>query len=259
MYNIYECKSIKIQIRRYTHYGSTNNFSNINRSLQKSVCTYGFYLDGVSFHSRFGLRNWYNYDFTLSGWHESVPENIVESIKKWGGFYISRYVASLENGELAYKRGNLPLIGLSYDEAIVYGSSLKTDCTDVEHCLIWGSAYDSLCQWIIQSGTKTRNDVLDDSTYLGNYSNNDKYHSKDDVPALLPTGSNENWEILNVYDLAGNIVEFTQEKHSNNRIVLRSGNYRVVGRDYPIGDRYFREPPYRKVNLAGFRCMLFHK
>lgn len=216
-------------------------------------------LDGFNFNSKYGRRNWYKYDFTMSGWHESIPEHIVESIKEYGGFYISRFVASLENGKLVYKRGNLPLLGLSYNEVIEYEGSFETVQTDIEHCLAFGSSYDSLFQWIIQSGVKSKKEILDDSTYIGNYANNNKYHVKDDVPKLLPVGCNENWNILNIYDLAGNTVEFTQEKHNDDRIVLRSGNYRVVGRDYPIADRYFREPPTRKVNLASFRSMLFHK
>lgn len=43
-------------------------------------------LDGISFDSKFGLRNWYNYDFSQNGWHETVPKNILESINEWGGF-----------------------------------------------------------------------------------------------------------------------------------------------------------------------------
>jgi hypothetical protein len=76
--------------------------------------------------------------------------------------------------------------------------------------ILLGSAYDSLCQWIIQSGTKTRNEILDDSTDLGNYANNEKYHSKVESFELLPAGLNEDLCINNIYDLAGNIVEFTQ-------------------------------------------------
>lgn len=216
-------------------------------------------LDGVTFNSQFGLRNWYNYDFSLAGWHESVPEHIVESINEWGGFYFARYTASLENGKLVFKQGKLPLIEMTYDEAVVCEASFKTDTTDVNHCLMLGSGYDSLCQWFVQSGVKTKNDILDDSTDLGNYANNERYHSKKETVELLPTGHNEDWCINNIYDLAGNVAEFTQEKHNNDRIVLRSGNYRVVGRYWPIADRYFREPPTRKVNLASFRSMLFHK
>ena len=216
-------------------------------------------LDGVTFNSKFGMRNWYKYDFTKSGWHELVPEHIVKSIKTYEGFYLSRFVASLENKRLVYKKGNLPLIGLTYNEVLKYESSFETTLSDVDHCLPFGASYDSLFQCIIQNGIKSKKEILDDSTYLGNYANNDKYHSKNDLPELLPVGYIENWNIFNIYDLAGNTVEFTQEKHNNDRIVLRSGSYRVVGRDYPIADRYFREPPTRKVNLAGFRSMLFHK
>lgn len=216
-------------------------------------------LDGVSFNSKFGMRNWYDYDFSQNGWHESVPANIVKSIHEWGGFYFACHTASLEDGNVVFKKGNVPLIGMTYDEAVQLEKSFKTDTTEIEHCLILGSAYDTLCQWIIQSGTKTKNEILDDSTELGNYANNEIYHSKVETVELLPTGSDESWAIHNIYDLAGNVIEFTQEQHSDDRIVLRSGNYRVVGRYYPVADRYFREPPTRKVNLASFRSMLFHK
>ena len=53
-------------------------------------------LDGISFDSKFGLRNWYNYDFSQNGWHETVPKNILESINEWGGFYFACYTASIE-------------------------------------------------------------------------------------------------------------------------------------------------------------------
>lgn len=216
-------------------------------------------LDCISYDSKFGLRNWYNYDFSQKGWHESVPNETVESINKWGGFYISRFTASFEDGKIVYKKGYLPLIKLSFNQATEYEASFTTVTEDINHCLVYGSAYDSLCQWIIQSKTMTRSQVLDDSTYLGNYANNDKYHSRNDTVELLPTGHNDNWKILNIYDLAGNVIEFCQEQHSDDRIVLRSGSYPVVGRDYPIADCYFREPPTRTVNLAGFRSMLVHK
>ena len=163
-------------------------------------------LDGLSFNSKLGLRNWYNYDFSSTGWHEDIPQNIVESILYWEGFYTSRNTASLESGKVVFKTGNIPLVELSY-----------------------------------------------------NYANNDKFYSNDGLAQLLPTGSHPEWSIYNINDLAGNVLEFTQEQHNTDRIVLRGGHYRVNGRDYPIGDRYFREPPTTKVNIAGFRSMLFHK
>lgn len=216
-------------------------------------------LDGLSFNSKLGLRNWYNYDFSSTGWHEDIPQNIVESILYWEGFYTSRNTASLENGKVVFKTGNIPLVELSYNQAKDFESTFKTNSDDIDHCLMLGSGYDSICQWIIQSGIKTKGEILDDSTYLGNYANNDKFYSNDGLAQLLPTGSHPEWSIYNINDLAGNVLEFTQEQHNTDRIVLRGGHYRVNGRDYPIGDRYFREPPTTKVNIAGFRSMLFHK
>lgn len=216
-------------------------------------------LDGISYNSQFGLRNWYNYDFSEHGWHEVVPEAVVSSIKEWGGFFFARNTASLENGEVVFKKGNLPLIELSFNEAVEYEKSFKTSEEEVEHCMMYGSAYDSLYQWIIQSGAKKRSEVLEDSTYLGNYVNNDRFYRGEDISKLLPTGSNEDWKILNIYDLAGNVMELSQERYGDNERVIRGGHYRIVGRDYPIADRYFREPVSRKVNIASFRSMLYHK
>lgn len=113
---------------------------------------------------------------------------------------------SLENGKLVYKRGNLPLIGYSYNKVIEYERFFETVTTEIEHCLPFGSYYASLFQWFIQSGAKSKKEILDDSTYICNYTNNDKYHVKDDVPELLPVVCNENWNIPNIYDLAGNTV-----------------------------------------------------
>ncbi len=216
-------------------------------------------LDGVSYNSKFGRRNWYNDDFSQMGWHEEVPNYVLESIFEWEGFYFSCNTASLENQNVVFKSGKLPLIEKSYTQVLEYEASFKTKCDDVDHCLVLGSAYDSVCQWIIQNGAKTKAEVVDDSTYLGNYANNDKYYQKDAVETLLPSAHEKNWTILNINDLAGNVFEFSQEKHSKDRIVLRSGHYRINGRDWPIASRFFREPPCKKVNIASFRSMLFHK
>lgn len=216
-------------------------------------------LNGTSFDLKFGRRNWYNYDFSEKGWHENVPKHIVESINEWGGFYFSCCTASLEKNAVVFKKGYNPLVEMSYDQALDYESSFKTSTDEIEHQLAYGAAYDSIIQWIIQKGTKKAKDLLDDSSEFGNYANNEKYHRKNKAVELLPTGSNEDWCIHNIYDLAGNTEEFTQEKYGdNNRVVLRSGNYRVVGRYWPIADRYFRQPHSRKVNLGSFRSMLVH-
>ncbi len=216
-------------------------------------------LDGISYNSKFGRRNWYDDDFSLEGWNETVPKKVVNSILEWGGFYFACNTASFENGRVVFKAGKLPIIEKSYDQVLEYEASFKTNCDDIEHCIVFGSAYDSICQWIIQSGTKTKSEIIDDSTYLGNYANNDKFYSEDAIEKLLPSGYEKKWAILNINDLAGNVFEFSQERYKDNCIVLRSGQYRINGRDWPVACRFFKEPLSRKVNIAGFRTMLFHK
>lgn len=108
-------------------------------------------LNGITFDSQFGMRNWNNNDFSLTGWHEDVPENIKASVEEWGGFYLACYYASLENERVVFKANKLPLIGLCQDEARELEASFSTNTEEVSHCLTLGSAYDTLCEWIIES------------------------------------------------------------------------------------------------------------
>ncbi len=212
-------------------------------------------LDGVSFDKQFGLRNWYKNDFSENGWHEVVPQEVLKSIEVYGGFYFSCFPASLENSRVVFKRGNYPLVKITYFEALKYEKSFQTDSSEVEHCLMFGSAYDSLFEWIIEAGTLKKDEVLDDSTELGNYANNVKYV----VKSMAKTGSNEAWGFHNIYDLAGNVSEWTQEQYSDYYRVLRSCNYRTVGRYWPMAERYYREYPNFYAYLGSFRTMMYHK
>ena len=97
----------------------------------------------------------------------------------------------------------------------------------------------------------------------GNYSNSDTFTYTDiagdtqtgPTGELIPTG--QTTEVSNIYDMGGNLYEYTTESYSYGSInvVIRGGNYFRVYGDYPAG--------YRGVNggLAGsyygFRVTLY--
>lgn len=119
-----------------------------------------------------------------------------ESIEKHNGFFIGRYELS-ENGE---KKGK-PITGNGWHKAYktckkLYVSNYATSS------MVWGIQWDATCQWIEKSGYD-----INDSSNWGNYSNN----TSEGAGVLQDTGYSESWKANNIYDLAGNCYEITQE------------------------------------------------
>jgi len=108
--------------------------------------------------------------------------------------------------------------------------------------------------------TKIINDLNSDSTQIGNYQNNHwnitnvlaKYsennggnyatgikQKKMDSDILLSTAASEEFKLMNIYDLAGNVIEWTLEKTSFSEYpcARRGGFYNNPGSTYPASAR----------------------
>lgn len=137
-------------------------------------------------------------------YHKELNPDLIQSEKKYGGFYIARYHASKENNKLVFKKGNMPWADINYYDAEAVATDYAKGSKDVQSCITSGAAFDLVLDWIIKSRAKTWEEVAKNSSSWGNY---------DDSPnspwKLMPTGSNEKWSVLNIYDIAGNIDEWT--------------------------------------------------
>ena len=59
------------------------------------------------------------------------------------------------------------------------------------------------------------------------------------VTGVEPGGTNEYWKVNNIYDLAGNVYEWTQEKYSTgSHRTVRGGEYDFNGNKSPAANRY---------------------
>ena len=103
------------------------------------------------------------------------------------------------------------------------------------------------------------------SSEKGNYTNNafeyidasGKTVEKEiNSKTLIPTGSTENTNIKNIYDLAGNVEEWVMESYSNNQRVFRGGDYEKTGDTIPVSVRYSYSQYYQN-ELIGFRVALY--
>ena len=145
--------------------------------------------------------------------------------------------------------------------------NIKGDNTNVETGMIWGNQWDRTLMWLIETGSKTKEQIADDSTSWGNYNNatfeyvnssGSTVTKNENSGTKIPTGNTEYTKANNIYDLAGNVYDWTMEAGSTFSRVYRGGYYTSVGDYSPAGIRgsYF---PTRSYSNYGCRSALYIK
>ena len=134
--------------------------------------------------------------------------NMISSIKKYGGFYIGRYELSNDG----VQKGKATLTYTNWYN--LYKKCTTLNASDkVESKMIWGIQWDLACDFISKKGEQKS---IINSTAWGNYSNSTGYAAVMDgetkkYGSKQVTGYSEYWKANNIYDLAGNCYEWTQE------------------------------------------------
>ena len=180
-----------------------------------------------------------------------------ESVAQNGGFYIARYESGIPEGStISGENKNITGIPVSkktqevwnyinYENAETSANQMYSENSELTSSLMNGKAWDTVLTWLEQNGVN----VSSDSREWGNYLNNE-YSSKD----VSKTGY-ENWVANNIYDIAGNVSEWTTEKLGNS-IIRRGGNYSNEGQIAPAGMRE-KQSKTQFNNTTGFRVMLY--
>ena len=185
-----------------------------------------------------GSLNGYSDDTRLPAY-----QSMEQSVAYYGGFYMGRYEASYGGGSSLsdYVPASKPVtqnqsgriwVQFSPQDATVACENLYRDNPTVQGFFPWGANWDTTLQWLVDSGCKTYTEVASNSTSWGNYS--DDTFSPNARGNY--TGAFEQAKANNIYDLAGNNWEWTQERYGSN-YVMRSGGYNLMGGSCP-GSRY---------------------
>lgn len=211
-------------------------------------------LDGRTFVEKLGRRNYRNDLFSETEFHEPLTEDFMmqlQSVKKYGGFYISRYPISKnkENGRPQSVKGEKPWTNITVEDAKRVAEIWERSDIVTSH-LTYGAEYDSVLEWFIKSKAKTRKDIMRDSTKWGMYWNSTKSPRK-----VIETGSLEVASVNNICDMAGNIEELTQEQNATSFCVIRGGSYCNKGNEYPVSIRLF-DYSNSSRSTTGFRIVL---
>lgn len=213
-------------------------------------------LDGEHFSEKFGRRNYMKKEFSDDEFNEALNNELLEqleSVKKYGGFYISRYnISKSSKGKPQSVKGVMPWVNINFDDAKKVASTIE-DNEAVKSHLTFGAEYDSVLEWFIKTEAKTFAEIADDSTEWGNHRN-----TKNSPKKVVETGSREEWCVNNIYDFAGNVGEWTQEQNGSSNRVIRGSDYYFSGNLYPVAYRDCSEPNYDYGN-TGFRVTLYIK
>ncbi len=215
----------------------------------------------------------------INGYDKEVEEYdaMCNSVKKYGGFYIARFEAGdsyateigvarseiTEARSIVSKKGayvyNYVKWGEAIDEigengAVYLSQNMYKDHASVVSTLCYGVQWDAVMNFVSDEDHN-----VNDSRKWGNY--------KDSIEAaatnkgiLQQTGTNEAWKAKNIYDLAGNVWEWTMESGSlvNVGRVARSGAYCNNGFNLSAFNRNPLNFNYFQYDV-GFRVALYLK
>lgn len=213
-------------------------------------------IDGEHFSEKFGRRNYMNDEFSADEFNEALNGKLLEqleSVKKYGGFYISRYnISKSSEGKPQSVKGVMPWVNINFDDANKIASTIE-DNEAVKSHLTFGAEYDSILEWFIKTEVKILAEIAGNSTRWGNH-----WNTENSPREVLETGSREEWCANNIYDFAGNVKEWTQERYKSSYRVIRGGDYGINGGNYPVAYRACGNPNTH-CNHTGFRATLYIK
>lgn len=199
---------------------------------------------------------------------ESNFNEMIKSVGKYGGFYIGRYeTGDLNLSEATVRKGKVQIGSQNWYTMYYKTKNLKGNNENVETSMIWGCLFDRTLSWLIESGNKTKKQICEDPVSWGNYLNNSiTYINSSGVETTttvgsrtrIPAGSSEYTKANNIYDLAGNNVEWTLEIYGSSDRTCRGGYCFANSTENEASIREGMSP-YVRYDTLGCRAMLYIK
>ena len=221
--------------------------------------------------------------------YTELKQKMLKSVYQNGGFYVGKYETGIENapktdGDENTAPTEIPVIKPNaYPYNYVTCSQAQTLASNMESgsytsSLMFGVQWDLVLKYLESKGT-AQDDLRGGSTSWGNYKNNlwnitnanskyapngsawtngaygEKTSSKN---ILLSTGASDTFSKQGIYDLAGNVWEWTLEYASSTGIpcIYRGGGYSYDGSSIPASYRNNGSP--REYNsYTGCRVALY--
>lgn len=179
--------------------------------------------------------------FTPECYHEELPIEVLESIRKNGGFFVSKnFLSFSKEGSVVSRENGEPITDLNFEEAKLFAECLNVP--DLRSDLMYGTIYDVIGNWLIETGTLTEEEWTNSPT------------EKELQQEILKRDCG-GW---NLEELLGNIFdnEWTQEMFKN-YVVTREGVPFTDGEgEYPSRMRYSYQKEMRN-HQAKIRAFMY--
>ena len=175
--------------------------------------------------------------------------DIYNSVKEYHGFYIGRYeTGDLSKDKVVSKKGNEDIGNQTWYTMYAKEKKYATQLTGtkIKSNMIYGSQWDATMRWFAKSKD---NNV---STYPVNAQNSINANFSGE---RKPTGSVGS--VNNIYDMAGNVYDWTAEVRSTNRRVIHGYGYDAVSSVWYAGGRQNFGGPTWFYNYLGTRMSLY--
>ena len=228
----------------------------------------------------------------------TLKKKMLKSVYQNGGFYVGRYETGIDaskqkqrifnaNSEKltihdvtqtpVIKANAYPYTWVNRTQAQVLAKNMNSGTKTSS--LMFGVQWDLILAFMHTKGNVSNKEINVDSTNLGNYQNNTwnitnkdvkystddginynncPYEKKQEENVLLTTGSSEKFAHMNIYDIAGNVWEYTLEYTGNTtRPCSLMGSYYQYKGTIPVSTRgYLTATNYNFYDL-GFRIVIY--
>ena len=262
-----------------------DEYAKIENDLHTYTSTYRNGTDYTDTYKADSTTGW----FSGESQYNEAKKKMLKSVYQNGGFYVGRYETGIETTQSPRTaKGDTTQIPVIKANAYPYNYVTRTQAKvlaenmahgDKTTSLMFGVQWDLVLAYMHNVGGIDDSVLTSDSKTIGNYSNNlwnitntsvkwstngttwencpkDKEGLSGSI--LLTTGADTSFGIKNIYDIAGNVWEWTLEKTSvtSSPCATRGGRYDYNGSGSPASYRNYYDTSYGYINL-GFRVSLY--
>ena len=268
------------------------DYTNIETDLQNYTSTYR---NGTSYSDTWAADT-DNVGWLTSDEYTELKNKMLKSVYENGGFYVGRYEAgiaenrtskSATNSDGKYTIEGMPT-PVSKANAYPYTYVTRTQAQNLASnvksgtktsSLMFGVQWDLVLAFMHNKGNIADSTLISNSTAIGNCNDNlweiknanaqylssgkfvqcpNPFKKESKSSILLTTGADSSFSVQNIYDIAGNVWEWTLEKASltYNPCASRGGGYSHTGSDGPAAGRGISNAVGSNF-ISGFRVSLF--
>ena len=210
-----------------------------------------------------------------------------ESVLEHDGFYVGRYEAGTASEEERTSSSGITDDVVVKQGANVYNyigwsnsNDMKNETggavqkakefanekgyTSVTSTLMYGVQWDAIMAWIEprykSQDIEIKKDLLEEKNFVADSTGKGNYREDENTNSwkgkVTTTGASDDYDVKNIYDLAGNVLEWTMESYYTNYRVVRGGYYDLAGSSGPASFRSYNYPADSNVYI-GFRLTLY--